>query len=50
MRVQDLETEIFLHILQRHAEAVTGLAEDKSGASVQAAAAEGDGMATVRCA
>ncbi len=46
--MQDLETEIFLHILHQHGEAVSGLAEDVAGASVKDAAAAGDGMASVR--
>lgn len=46
--LQDLETEIFLHILQQHSEAVTGIVEDQKTMSMRRTAADGDGMAFVR--
>ena len=45
--VQDLETEIFLHILHQHSGAITGLVEEQ--ASMRGTIADGDGMAFVRC-
>ncbi|CAL5227452.1 g10419 [Coccomyxa viridis] len=45
---QDLETEIFLHLLQQHKSALNGLAEDAAAAAAKATASSSDGMAPVR--
>lgn len=45
---QDLETEIFLHLLQQHKNAIAGLAEDAEAAEAKATASSSDGMAPVR--
>ena len=47
--MQDLETEIFLHLLQQHKSALNGLAEDAAAAAAKATASSSDGMAPVRC-
>ena len=47
--IQDLETEIFLHLLQQHRSALAGLAEDAVAAAAKATASFSDGMAPVRC-
>ena len=46
--MQDLETEIFLHLLQQHRAAIAGLAEDAEAAAAKATASSSDGMAPVR--
>lgn len=46
--MQDLETEIFLHLLQQHRSALAGLAEDAMAAAAKATASSSDGMAPVR--
>lgn len=46
--MQDLETEIFLHLLQQHRSALNGLAEDAAAAAAKAMASSSDGMAPVR--
>ena len=46
--MQDLETEIFLHLLQQHRSALAGLAEDITAAAAKATASSSDGMAPVR--
>ena len=46
--VQDLETEIFLHLLQQHRNAIAGLAEDAAAVAAKATASSSDGMAPVR--
>lgn len=46
---QDLETEIFLHILKEQSEAITGLVDDTPSASMRSTIADGDGMVFVRC-
>ena len=43
--LQDLEVEIFLHMLARESEATTGIQPYKAGTPVNSFAAEGDGMA-----
>ena len=46
--MQDLETEIFLHLLQQHRSALAGLAGDAEVAAARASATSSDGMAPVR--
>ena len=46
--MQDLETEIFLHLLQQHRSAIAGLAENAEAAAARASATSSDGMAPVR--
>ena len=46
--VQDLETEIFLHLLQQHRNAIAGLAEDAAAVAAKGTALSSDGMAPVR--
>ena len=46
--MQDLETEIFLHLLQQHRNAIAGLAEDADAVAAKATVSSSDGMAPVR--
>ena len=43
--LQDLEVEIFMHMLARESEASTGMEPFKAGRPVNSFAEEGDGMA-----
>lgn len=45
LATHDLETEIFLHLLSRHAEAMGAVSADTVSAAAVAHALEGDGMA-----
>jgi hypothetical protein len=45
LATHDLETEIFLHLLQQHADSVGALTGDAYSAAAAAHAMEGDGMA-----
>lgn len=46
--MQDLETEIFLHLLKQHRAAIAGLAEDAEAAAAKATASSSDGMVPIR--